>query len=81
MTLSSFSDVFNIDHERGYDEKIAVGDLVRTGPNLWPHFEVLAVDEVSNEAWIRNITTKKSHVAILSRCRKIDGQLLAVAAE
>ena len=43
MTLSSYSDVFSISHERGYDEHIAVGDLVRTGPNLYPHYEVIAV--------------------------------------
>ena len=34
--MSSYSDVFEISHERGYEEVIAVGDLVRTGPNFFP---------------------------------------------
>ena len=40
MSLSSYSDVFAINHDRDYDEEISPGDLVRTGPNLFPHFEV-----------------------------------------
>jgi hypothetical protein len=72
MTLSSYSDVFSISHEREYDEDIGVGDLVRTGPNLYPHFEVVAVH--GDKAWVRNIQNGVDHLALVSRCRKINGQ-------
>jgi hypothetical protein len=80
MSLSSYSDVFSIEHDRGYEEEIAVGDLVRTGPNLFPHFEVLAVH--GEKAWVRNVGNGTDHLALISRCRKINGQPpLAHAAE
>ena len=72
MTLSSYSDVFSISHERGYEEHIAVGDLVRTGPNLYPHYEVIAVH--GDKAWVRNVQSGADHLAMVSRCRKINGQ-------
>jgi hypothetical protein len=72
MTLSSYSDVFSISHEREYEEDIRVGDLVRSGPNLHPHFEVVAVH--GDKAWVRNVQTGTDHLAMLSRCRKINGQ-------
>ncbi|HEV7121539.1 MAG TPA: hypothetical protein VGN56_01780 [Candidatus Paceibacterota bacterium] len=74
MTLSSFSDVFRLTHEREYEEDICEGDLVRTGTNLFPHFEVLAVH--GDKAWVRNITDGSDHLAFTSRCRKINGQAL-----
>ena len=80
MSLSSYSDVFAIDHERGYDEDLQVGDLVRTGPNLFPHYEILAIH--GEKAWVRNVLNGGDHLALLSRCRKINGQPpLADAAE
>lgn len=79
MTLSSYSDVFSISHERGYDEVIGATDIVRMGPNLFPHYKVIAVH--GDKAWVRNIDTGTDHLALLSRCRKINGQPLAVAAE
>jgi hypothetical protein len=79
MSLSSYSDVFAISHERDYDEHITAGDLVRTGPNLFPHFEVVAVH--GDKAWVRNVTTGADHLAMISRCRKINGQAIAEAAE
>ncbi|WP_374472561.1 hypothetical protein [Phenylobacterium sp.] len=79
MSLSSYSDVFSISHEREYDEEIGVGDLVRTGPNLFPHFEVIAVH--GDKAWVRNVVNGADHLALVSRCRKINGQTLAEAAE
>jgi hypothetical protein len=72
MTLSSYSDVFSISHEREHEEDIRVGDLVRSGPNLHPHFEVVAVH--GDKAWVRNVQNGTDHLAILSRCRKINGQ-------
>ena len=79
MSLSSYSDVFAISHEREYEEEIRVGDLVRSGPNLFPHFEVIAVS--GDKAWVRNVATGADHLALLSRCRRIEGQSLAMAAE
>lgn len=79
MSLSSYSDVFSISHEREYEEDIQAGDLVRTGPNLFPHFEVVAVH--GDKAWVRNVVNGSDHLALLSRCRKINGQPLAEAAE
>jgi hypothetical protein len=72
MSLSSYSDVFSIEHDRDYEEEISVGDLVRTGPNLFPHFEVLAVH--GDKAWVRNVANGADHLAMVSRCRKINGQ-------
>jgi ABC-type tungstate transport system permease subunit len=72
MMLSSYSDVFSISHERDYEEEIHAGDLVRTGPNLYPHFEVVAVH--GDKAWVRNVQNGADHLALISRCRKINGQ-------
>ena len=79
MTLSSYSDVFAINHERGYEEEIRVGDIVRTGDNLYPHFEVVALS--GPKAWVRNVETGADFLALTSRCRRINGQPLAAAAE
>jgi len=79
VSLSSYSDVFAIDHERGYDEEIRPGDLVRTGVNLFPHFEVVAVH--GDKAWVRNVVNGSDHLALVSRCRRINGPALAQAAE
>lgn len=79
MSLSSYSDVFSISHEREYDEDICAGDLVRSGPNLFPHFEVIAVN--GDKAWVRNVQNGADHLALLSRCRKIQPEPLAIAAE
>jgi hypothetical protein len=79
MTLSSYSDVFGISHERGYDEEIAAGDIVRTGPNLFPHFEVLAVHGA--KAWVRDTENGADHLAMVSRCRRIHPAPALLAAE
>ncbi|HKR89043.1 MAG TPA: hypothetical protein VJS38_12805 [Phenylobacterium sp.] len=79
MTLSSYSDVFSINHDRDHAEDIRAGDLVRTGPNLFPHFEVVAVN--GDKAWVRNVLNGADHLALLSRCRKINGQPAAEAGE
>ncbi len=72
MSVVSYSDVFEIDHNRGYVEEIAVGDLVRTGPNLFPHFTVVALH--GDKAWVRNTENGADALAFLDRCRKINGQ-------
>lgn len=80
MTLSSYSDVFSISHDREHYEDIRQGDIVRSGPNLYPHFEVIAVH--ADKAWVRNVQTGADQLAPLSRCRKVESQLqLALAAE
>jgi hypothetical protein len=67
----SYSDLFSIQHERDYEEEIRVGDLVRTGPNLFPHFEVIAVH--GDKAWVRNVQTNLDGLTSVKRCRKING--------
>ncbi len=81
MTLSSYSDVFGISHEREFDEEIHAGDIVATGPNHFPHFEVLAVH--GDKAWVRNVQSGADHLALVSRCRRLTTALegLALAAE
>jgi hypothetical protein len=79
MFLPSYSDVFSISHERGYEEEIVAGDLVRSGPNLFPHFEVIAVS--GDKAWVRNVQDGADHLALLSRCRKLLRPIQLMAAE
>jgi hypothetical protein len=74
----SYSDVFDISHDREHDEEIREGDLVRTGPNLFPHFCVIAVN--GDKAWVRNVQNGADALALLNRCRKVD-PTLAIAAE
>jgi len=79
MSLSSYSDVFAINHDRDYEEEIRVGDLVRSGANLFPHFKVIAVN--GDKAWVRNVSSGDDHLAPLARCRRLEAQPLALAAE
>jgi hypothetical protein len=79
MSLSSYSDVFSINHDREHDEEIAAGDLVRTGVNLFPQYEVVAVH--GDKAWVRDVQNGADHLALLSRCRKIPREPVAIAAE
>jgi len=67
----SYSDLFQIQHERDYEEEIRAGDLVRTGPNLFPHYEVIAVH--GDKVWVRNVQTHLDGLTSLNRCRKING--------
>jgi hypothetical protein len=66
----SYSDVFSIRHEREQDEEIQAGDLVRTGPNLYPHYEVVAVS--GDKAWVRNPQNGQDGVIPLNRCRRLE---------
>jgi hypothetical protein len=79
MSLSSYSDVFEISHERGYEEHIQAGDLVRTSANLHPHFQVIAVS--GDKAWVRNVQDGQDSLTLLNRCRKLEPLGLALAAE
>src|ERR1700756_1831322 len=79
MLPSSYSDVYSINHDRDYAEDFQAGDLVRSGPNLFPHFEVIAVS--GDKAWVRDVQTGADHLAPLSRCRKLQPASFALAAE
>jgi hypothetical protein len=67
--LSSYSDVFGLTDEPTADEPLQPGDLVRTGSNHFPHFEVLAVHGAT--AWVRNVQTGADHLTAAGRCRRI----------
>ena len=69
MVQVSYSDLFQINHDREYEEDIQVGDLVRTGPNLYPHYTVIAVN--GDKAWVRNVQNGLDGVTSITRCRKI----------
>lgn len=77
--LPSYSDIFGVTHEREFDETIEPGDLVRTGANHFPHFEVVAVS--GDKAWVRNVQTGVDHLALLSRCRRLAPAAMRIAAE
>jgi hypothetical protein len=79
MSSLSYSDVFAISHDREHDEEILPGDLVRTGPNAWPQFKVIAVD--AEKAWVRDIQNGQDSLALIARCRRIETPALAIAAE
>ena len=74
MVQVSYSDVFQINHDREHEEEIQVGDLVRTGPNLYPHYTVIAVN--GDKAWVRNVQNGLDGVTSISRCRKIQAENL-----
>jgi hypothetical protein len=74
MVQVSYSDVFSINHDRDHDEDIQVGDLVRTGPNLYPHYSVIAVN--GDKAWVRNVQNGLDGVTSITRCRKIQPENL-----
>lgn len=71
MAQISYSDLYDIVHDREYDEDIQTGDMVRTGPNLYPHFTVMAV--VGDKVWVRNTETGADGITGITRCRKING--------
>ncbi len=71
MAQVSYSGLFGIRHEREYEEHIAEGDLVRTGPNAFPYFTVLAVS--GQRAWLRNVQNGMDGIVDLDRCRKVNG--------
>jgi hypothetical protein len=70
MSAISYVDVFQLEHDEGETpESIAVGDLVRTGPNHHPHFAVIAIN--GDKAWVRNVQSGQDALAPLNRCRKV----------
>ena len=75
MVRSSYSDVFEISHERELDEQILAGDLVRTGANAFPQYRVIAV--CGDKVWLRDVQYGSDGITTLSLCRKITGPLEA----
>ena len=71
MVRSSYSDVFSISHDRETDEHIEAGDLVRTGPNMFPHYEVIAV--YGDKVWVRDVQYGSDGITSVRLCRKING--------
>jgi hypothetical protein len=48
---------------------IAVGDLVRTGDNLYPYFKVIAIFD--GRAWVRDVQYNVDHVVPIAGLHKI----------
>jgi len=71
MVRSSYSDVFAISHEREFDEHIAAGDLVRTGPNAFPLYRVIAVYD--DKVWVRDVQYGSDGIIGVTLCRKAGG--------
>lgn len=69
MNAISYVDVFEIESRDEQQDQISVGDLVRTGPNLHPHFAVLAVH--GDKAWLRNVQSGQDALTLLARCKKV----------
>lgn len=49
--------------------RIMVGDAVRSGENLHPHYHVIAL--TADRAWIRDTQHGTDHVVPLDRCNRI----------
>jgi len=47
-------------------EAVRVGDIVKTGPNDYPRFKVIALD--GDRAWIRNVASGDDAVVSLEDC-------------
>jgi hypothetical protein len=48
---------------------VTIGDLIRTGENCHPQYQVIAVK--NDRAWIRDVQSGVDHVVPIARCRKI----------
>ena len=53
--------------ERG--SGLAVGDLVRTGRNFYPHYRVIALTD--DRAWVRDVNYRTDHIVPIDRCSRI----------
>jgi hypothetical protein len=69
LAPTSYSNLHETDDVREAPAAVAAGDLVRTGPNLFPHWRVIAVE--GERAWLRCVQTDTDGVADLRRCRKL----------
>jgi hypothetical protein len=46
-----------------------VGDVIRTGDNLHPNYEVIATS--GDRAWVRDVQFGTDHVVPIARCTRI----------
>ena len=54
-------------------EPVKVGDIVKTGPNDYPRFKVIAID--GDRAWLRNVISNDDAVVSLQECCwRVDGE-------
>jgi hypothetical protein len=47
-------------------DPVGVGDIVKTGPNDYPRFKVIAID--GGRAWLRNVLTSDDAIVSLEEC-------------
>lgn len=71
MVQVSYADVYGLDDHRGEESDLQAGDLVRTGPNLFPHYTVVAVS--GDKVWLKNVQNGMDGLTALSRCVRING--------
>jgi hypothetical protein len=79
MGHGSYLNVFAISPEAGEAGRIHIGDVVRTSANHYPHFSVIAIN--GEKVWVRNVETGQDSLTMLARCRRVEDQIAAIAAE
>ncbi|MBC7768194.1 MAG: hypothetical protein H7124_05355 [Phycisphaerales bacterium] len=72
MNAISYRDVFEIEHDQSSSDELQAGDLVQTGPNLFPRFEVVAIS--GETVWVRNVNSGQDALLPTKRCRKVTAQ-------
>ena len=71
MLQVSYTDLIEISSDHEGDQDIQVGDLVKTGPNLYPHYTVIAIHV--DKVWVRDVQTGMDGLTNLGLCKKING--------
>jgi hypothetical protein len=56
------------DPNGGDEPSLSVGDVVRTGDNLYPQYEVVAIS--GDRAWIRDIQYRTDNIVPICALRK-----------
>lgn len=51
---------------------VAAGDLVRTGANFHPHYQIVALSE--DRAWVRDLQYGTDHIIPIDRCRPLPAE-------
>ena len=70
MVKVSYADVFGLDRDDDREvEQVAAGDVVRTGDNARPQYQVLAVE--GDKAWLRNLDNGLDGVVDRRRLRRV----------
>ena len=73
MIQVSYADLHEGGDHSGFGDDVQAGDLVRTGPNLYPHYTVIAIHGAT--AWVRDVQTGRDGLTALDRCAKINGPI------